>query len=87
MQFNKNKVGLAAGKLLATLHLLWIIAIGAGAAQWYLDTIFRLHMLNNPFTVLPFSWASAIELLIITFIVGYIVGWIFAYYWNWLHRK
>ena len=79
---NINKTGLALGVFFAVVHALWLLAVLMGVGQWYLDFVFGLHILSNPFAVLNFSWGSAIGLLIVTFVSGYVFGAIFAWVWN-----
>lgn len=87
MQLNKNKAGLALGVLVSAIHFLWLLLVITNLGQWYLDFIFNLHQLNNPYTVMPFNLGTGILLLLITFVVGYIMGWIFAWVWNYLHKN
>ena len=86
MELNKNKTGLALGALVSFMHLLWLLLVILNIGQWYLDFIFKLHQINNPFQVMSFNLGTGVLLLVISFVVGYIVGWIFAWTWNWLHK-
>lgn len=74
------------GVFVALMHALWMLLIFFGVAQLYMNWIFGLHLLTNPYTVLPFNWGSAITLIIVTFVVGYVMGWVFAFIWNRLHK-
>jgi hypothetical protein len=51
-----------------------------------LNFVFWLHMLSNPYQVAPFDLAAAVSLLVIAFLVGYVIGWIFSSLWNKLHK-
>ena len=82
---NKNQVGLAVGGLLGLVHLVWALLVAVGLAQSLLDFIFGLHFLRNPYTVELFRFGTAILLVIVTAIVGYVFGWLFAMIWNRLH--
>lgn len=84
---NKNKTGLVLGILFAICHLLWSLAVLAGVAQKFLTWIFSMHMLNNVFTVTSFNAVNALVLLVVTFITGYVTGWVFALLWNWIAKK
>ncbi|MEI6042022.1 MAG: hypothetical protein WCQ00_00430 [bacterium] len=86
MNLNKNKVGLATGSIMGGFHLCWSLFVLIGWAQIYMDWIFGLHFVNNPFQVQPFSFSIALTLIIFTFIVGYVVGWLTAMLLNWFHR-
>ena len=79
---DKNKTGLTFGFLVSFFHLVWSLMVAFGFAQAILNFIFKLHMLEIPVTVMPFSFISAIGLIIVTFIVGYVFGWFMAYFWN-----
>jgi hypothetical protein len=80
---NKNQLGLAVGGLLALIHAVWALIVATGYGQILLDWIFGLHMISTGFAVMPFSWGHALILIIVTFIVGYIIGWLLAAIWNW----
>lgn len=82
-----HKFGLVLGLVVSGMHLLWAIAIALGFAQPLLDWIYWLHMLSNPFQVAPFNVVTAGMLVIVTFVVGYAMGWVIATVWNKLHGK
>lgn len=85
----KLKVGTTAlvlGLFVALMHAVWMLMIYFGVAQLYMNWIFGLHLISNPFIVLPFSFGSALMLIVFTFIVGYIMGLVFAWIWNRLHK-
>ncbi len=87
MMLDKNKTGMVLGKFAVLMHLVWSAVVMLGWGQSYLDMVLRLHYLNDPFTVADFSWTSMIGLLVMAFIVAYVVGWVFAYLWNWVNEK
>lgn len=82
-----NTTGLAFGGMLGLWHFIWAVLVALGLAQPLLDTIFRLHMIQPPYAVLPFSASSAVGLVAMTFIVGYVIGWLFGVLWNSLQGK
>jgi len=86
-ELNKNKVGLILGFLFAMLHFIWsvFVLVFPSGLQKFLDWIFKLHFLNPIYILNQFSFGNAIILIIMTFIVGYIIGWIFAILWNKIH--
>ena len=88
-KMSKNRVGLAVGLFVALLHALWalIVWIMPNAAQSYLNFIFPLHFIGNVFSILTFSLANAIILVLMAFVGGYIFGWVFAVIWDWLVTK
>jgi hypothetical protein len=83
---NKNRVGLVVGSFLAVVHLVWGVLIALGLAQPLMDFVYSLHSLNNPFTVAPFDFMHSIGLVVVTFLVGYIFGYVFATLWHKIHR-
>ena len=79
---DKNKTGLTFGFLISSLHLLWSILVALGIAQALLNFILNIHMLDVTVTVMPFDLVKALVLIIVTFIVGYVFGWLMAFFWN-----
>jgi len=79
---NKHKTGLTFGFLISSLHVFWSILVVLGVAQGFVNFVFSIHMFQMPVTVLPFDLVKALTLIIVTFIVGYIFGWLMAYFWN-----
>lgn len=82
-----NHIGLILGIFAGLMHLVWGLLVMFGFAQTVLDFAYGLHFLNNPFTTTGFSISKLVMLVIFTFIVGYIVGWVFAYIWNMVHER
>ena len=83
---NPTKTGLALGKLLAGLHLIWAVLVALGWAQALVNFSQWAHMVNMPVTVGAFDFLAAITVIIFAAIIGYIIGYIFANVWNWIHR-
>lgn len=83
---NEKKLGLILGSFFGLMHLLWSILIALGFAQSFLNFVFNMHSLNNPYMVMPFDLMRSIGLIIITSVVGYIVGNILAMIWNKFHK-
>ena len=81
-----HKLGLIVGFFVAIIHLIWALLVLGGVAQGFMDWIFGLHMISNPFMVATFGWGTAIWLLIVVFVVGYILGWILAWVHNAVHQ-
>ena len=84
---NPNKVGLVLGAMTGGGHAVWALLILIGWAQPLLDFIFWLHMINPVYTLQPFGWKRAIGLVVVTALVGYVVGRIGATVWNNVHRR
>ena len=88
-KLNANKIGLIVGFFLALVHLIWALAVAIipGAMQNFLDWVFGLHFLEPVYKLTAFNIMNAVWLIILTFVVGYIVGWIFAYVHNCVDKK
>lgn len=82
-----NKVGLAFGGMLGLWHFVWSVLVAVGLAQPLLDLIFQLHMIRPPYTVMPFSVSSAVGLIVVTSLFGYVIGWVFGVMWNAVQGK
>lgn len=84
---NKNALGLALGILAAAGHLVWLILIGVGVAKPVIDWILALHHLEISYALSPINAVNAVLLVMVTFVVGYVLGWIFAALLNALKKK
>jgi len=82
MEISKGKTGLTFGFLMGFIHFMWSVLVALGLAQTLLNFIFNVHMLNMPIVVMPFNLIKALGLIIVTFVIGYIFGWLMAYFWN-----
>jgi len=79
---SKNRVGLVVGAFLALYHAVWSLGVAAipEQLQSFMSWILALHHIDMPFTIVaPFVLANAIQLIIITFAFGYIIGWVFTW--------
>ncbi len=86
-ELDKYKVGLIVGLFLGLVHLLWAVLVAVGMAQPLLDFVYGIHFLNNPFTVATFNLMTAAILVVVTFVVGYVGGWVFSALWGWAIKK
>ncbi len=87
MKLNPHNTGMSLGSFALLIHCVWILMVGAGWAKGFADWLLSLHMLNITLKMTMFSWGTAVMLLIVTFIIGYLFGWVFASLWNYFHRK
>lgn len=87
MKFDAHKVGLSFGLFSGLLHLVWAVLVATSGAQDLVDWIFELHFIEPVYIVSQFSVASAVLLIVLTTVVGYAVGFIFAKIWNMAHGK
>ena len=87
MRFNPIRVGLVVGVVLGLYHAAWSALVALGLAQKLIDCILTLHFLKVPVTVEPFDLMRAAILVGVTFVVGVVIGIVFAIVWNLLHPK
>ncbi len=83
---NQKKVALVLGSFAGLVHLVWGVLIALGFAQPLMDFIYKMHSLNNPFTVAPFDLMRSLGLVVVTFLVGYVAGYVFSAIWSKFHR-
>jgi hypothetical protein len=83
---NPKKVGLAVGKLVGGVHLVWSVLVALGWAQTLVNFSLWAHMISVPVVVEPFDLTAAITVILVATAIGYVLGYIFAKIWNYLHR-
>ena len=86
-KLGKAKTGLVLGLFFAVVHAVWAILVALGVAQGLIDWIFKMHMIENPYIISDFGLGTAVGLVIMTFVVGYVFGWVFAALWNSLRKS
>ena len=84
---DKNKVGLALGLFMGLFHAVWAILVALNWAKPFMDWILHLHLMTLSYTVGPFHFMTAVWLVVVTFVIGYIGGWVLAAIWNWSHKQ
>jgi hypothetical protein len=77
-----NKPALVVGLFAAAMHVLWVLSVAIGVGQSYLDWIFPLHLISNPFSVMPFNLLSALLLPVVAFVCGYLATLLFVCIWK-----
>ncbi len=75
------------GSFAALMHLVWSLMVAMGMAQWWMDLVLSLHFLNNPYKVAPFDVMTALILIVMAGVMGFVVGWVFATFWNYWQKK
>ncbi|HLC51175.1 MAG TPA: hypothetical protein VJH90_02245 [archaeon] len=84
---NPKQVAVSLGLLAAAMHLIWSVMVALGFGQAWINWIIGLHFVSATVTVMPFNAVTAIILLVVTFVLGSIVGFVFATAWNWTGKK
>lgn len=74
------------GAVLGGIHLVWSLLVAFSLAQGMIDFMFRLHFIQPVFKVGAFDAVTAVTLVAVTALVGYIIGHIFGVVWNKVHR-
>jgi len=85
-QLNGQKVALTVGLFFGGWHILWSILVATGIGQALINFILWAHMIHAEHVVGPFNFTTSIVLVVVTALIGYVFGWVFAYLWNWLYR-
>ncbi|MDE2312530.1 MAG: hypothetical protein KGJ93_05635 [Patescibacteria group bacterium] len=83
---NQNSAGLAVGLLFGLCHAAWAIMVALNWAKPLMDWLLHLHMMTLPYTIGPFHFWTSAWLVLATFVIGYITGWILAGLWNWAQK-
>lgn len=83
---NKHKLGIVLAGFFGLWHIVWSILVALGMAKSLMDMSLRLHFMTLSHEVLPFDLGTAIGLVVIALVVGYIFGWILGTLWNWIRR-
>jgi len=83
-KINKNGLGLSLGIFLALVHAVWaiVISIIPSLTQKMLDWVFVLHFLEPIYKLTAANLLNGVILIVMTFISGYIMGYVFAAIWN-----
>jgi hypothetical protein len=81
------RTGVALGAFVGFWHLLWSALVALGGAGPLIGFILRIHFIDIDVQVAPFDPALAAILVIVTTVVGFIGGAMFAGLWNWLHVR
>lgn len=82
---NPNSVGLVFAVVFGGLHLLWSLIVLVGVGQPLYDFIMWAHMIHVPIIIGPFDLVASVILIIVTAVIGYILGNMVARVWNHLH--
>lgn len=83
---NQHKVGLVFGAVLGGWHLFWAVLVALGVAQSIYDFILWAHMIHLQIVIGPFDATAAVTLVIMTAVIGYVMGYTGAWVWNRAHR-
>ncbi len=83
---NPRKTGVALGAFAALCKLVWVILIAFGWAQPLVSFALWANMMNMPYTIGAFDFATSLTLIVVAAVTAYVIGYFFAIVWNWAHR-
>jgi len=83
---NPTKTALTVGAFVGGWHIVWSLLVAFGWAQVLIDFVLWMHMMSVPWVVKPFDLTAAATLVIVTWVFGYVIGYVFAKIWNRMHR-
>jgi hypothetical protein len=81
------KAGIAFAALIGGWHLCWAVLVAFGLAQPLIDFIFWMHFIKPVYVVGPFNLMTAVVLIAVTSVFGFVVAYAFSLLWNSLHRN
>jgi len=76
-----KNAALSVGIFAAVLHFIGVILIVLTNGQ-LLNWKLSLHFIFIDFTMLSFNWLTFVLGIILAFVIGYVVGGLFALIWN-----
>lgn len=83
---NTRKVGLVVGVNVALWNAVWQVLVWAGSAAKFMAWILGLHSVKMSMSVTAFNATTAVSLVVVAFVCGYLMGWVFAWIWNRLRK-
>ena len=81
-----NKAGLVLGSVVGGWHFIWSSLVLFGWAQLVIDFIFWIHFIKPVYVIEPFKFGIAIVLIMVTTVIGYVIGLLFGVMWNRINR-
>jgi hypothetical protein len=81
------KSGLVLGVVIGLWHLIWSLLVASGWAQPFIDFVFWMHFIRPVYVIEPFNLGTATILVVVTAVIGFVIGCLFAVLWNWFHKR
>ncbi|MEO6340186.1 MAG: hypothetical protein ABIO39_09130 [Caulobacteraceae bacterium] len=82
---NPVKAGLATGIVLGLWHLTWAALVALTWAQPVMDFVLRIHFIEPFVHIQAFNLTTAATLVLVTSLIGFVMGAVLALAWNQLH--
>lgn len=86
MKLSQKTAGLSLSSLFGLMHLGWVIIVAAGAGQKIADWWSLKHFVSGDYAVGSFDLGIAVFGVILAAVCGFIVGWVFAWLWNYFEK-
>lgn len=64
------------------MHAVWALFVALGWGQGLIDFVTGVHFVASTSMVMPFDFVTALELVVLAGVVGYVVGFAFANVYN-----
>lgn len=86
---SKHEWGLTVGAFLGILHAVWsfFVAVSPTNLFAFMVWVLGLHHIEMQFAIMPFEMGKAITLVALTFVFGYIYGYLIAWLVKSIARK
>jgi hypothetical protein len=81
-----QRAGVVAGLVFAGWHFFWSALVAGDVAQPLIDFAFWMHFIKPVYVVESFEPVRAVLLVIVTGLVGYVLGCSFGLLWNRVRR-
>ena len=81
-KLSTTTTGLVLGAVMGGMHLFWSLLVAAGWGQPIMNFIFWMHFIKPIYLIEPFESIRAISLVVVTSIIGFMLGWAAAWLWN-----
>jgi hypothetical protein len=81
------KAATTLAALVGSWHLCWSALVALGWAQPVINFIFWIHFIQPIYVIQPFNFGLAAGLVVLTSLIGFVIGFVFAMIWNRLHLE
>ncbi len=86
-QLNAKQTALTLGLTFALCHAAWSLVVATGFAQQVLNMKLANHFVIVSAGVASFDIVTALMSVVMAFVCGLVLGWVFAGIWNWTGKK
>jgi hypothetical protein len=85
-KINPNRAGLALGAVVGLWHLSWSLLVALGWAQAFINFVLWMHFIKPIYVIDVFNIGTAVILIVVTSVIGYVIGGVFGLLWNAIHK-